>query len=115
MRTFGVRPVRIASRRLADENPLLVGRNLACCAGAVFWWEKPGLLELAGLTRRGRFMHPVITASDCIGCGACIDACPAGVIELQDNVCTVVNEGDCIGCANCQDECPVGAITEIAE
>ena len=60
-------------------------------------------------------MHPVITASDCIGCGACIDACPAGVIELQDNVCTVVNEGDCIGCANCQDECPVGAITEIAE
>ncbi len=60
-------------------------------------------------------MHPVITASDCIGCGACIDACPAGVIELEDNVCTVVNEPDCIGCANCQDECPVGAITEIAE
>ena len=64
---------------------------------------------------RGNPMHPVITASDCIGCGACIDACPAGVIELEDNVCTVVNEPDCIGCANCQDECPVGAITEIAE
>ena len=32
MRTFGVRPVRIASRRLADENPPFGGmRNLMRC------------------------------------------------------------------------------------
>ena len=60
-------------------------------------------------------MHPVITASDCIGCGACIDACPAGVIELQDNVCTVVDESECKGCGECQEECPVNAITEICD
>ena len=45
-------------------------------------------------------MHPVITASDCIGCGACIDACPAGVIELQDNVCAVDHQDESVGCEN---------------
>jgi NAD-dependent dihydropyrimidine dehydrogenase PreA subunit len=37
-----------------------------------------------------------------------------GVIEVED-VATVVNPDDCVGCAACLDACPAGAITEIVE
>ena len=43
MRTFGVRPVRIASRRLADENPLFEElRNLMrCVPQALMYSSRP--------------------------------------------------------------------------
>ncbi len=59
-------------------------------------------------------MHPVINTDDCIGCGACADACPMGVIEVED-VATVVDADSCVGCEACLGACPVEAITEIAE
>ena len=52
---------------------------------------------------------PVIDTDACIACGACADACPAGVIEVED-VATAANSDDCVGCGACQDTCPVGAI-----
>ncbi|MBP3885209.1 MAG: 4Fe-4S binding protein [Olsenella sp.] len=58
--------------------------------------------------------HPVIDTDACVACGACADACPVDVIEVED-VATVANGDDCIGCGSCLDACPVGAITEIAE
>ena len=60
-------------------------------------------------------MHPVITASDCIGCGACVDVCATGAIEIDDGFCTVVDDSECKGCGECQEECPVNAITEICD
>ena len=59
-------------------------------------------------------MHPVINTDDCIGCGACADACPMGVIEVED-VATVDDADSCFGCVACLGACPVEAITEIAE
>ena len=59
-------------------------------------------------------MHPVINTDDCIACGACADACPMGVIEVEDFA-TVVDGDSCIGCEACLGACPVEAITEIAE
>ena len=59
-------------------------------------------------------MHPVINTDDCIGCGACADACPMGVIEVED-VATVVDADSCVGCEACLGACPVEAISEIAE
>jgi len=58
--------------------------------------------------------HPIIDADECIVCGVCVDACPAGVLELND-VATVADEDSCVACGACQDACPAGAITEIAE
>lgn len=59
--------------------------------------------------------HPIIDASECVGCGICVDACPQGVLEVSSDTCEVVNEESCIGCGECLEECPMGAITEIAE
>ncbi|MDI9589765.1 MAG: 4Fe-4S binding protein [Acidobacteriota bacterium] len=52
---------------------------------------------------------PIIDADACIACGACVDACPVGVLEVEE-VAVAVNEDDCIGCGACVDACPVGAI-----
>ena len=57
---------------------------------------------------------PIIDADECISCGVCVDACPQGVLELND-VATVTDEDSCIACGACQEACPAGAITEIEE
>ncbi len=45
----------------------------------------------------------------CIGCGACVDACPFGALELVVGV-AVVN-ANCTACSACLDVCPVGALS----
>lgn len=53
---------------------------------------------------------PAINSEECIGCGACADACPQDVIAVADGVATCANPDDCIGCGACVDECPMGII-----
>jgi ferredoxin len=55
---------------------------------------------------------PVVDQDACIGCGACIEACPE-VFELKDEKALVVHTDKCSTC-NCQeaiDICPVTAIS----
>jgi ferredoxin len=54
-------------------------------------------------------MVAIITADECVGCGACIDECPSEAITLNDNNVAVVND-ECIDCAACVDVCPTDAI-----
>ena len=59
--------------------------------------------------------HPIIDTDECTACGACVDACPMGVLEIENEVSTVVDEDSCIACGACMEECPTGAITDIAD
>lgn len=49
--------------------------------------------------------------SDCISCGACADACPAGAISQGDSH-YEINQDTCLQCGACVDTCPTGAIVE---
>jgi thioredoxin reductase (NADPH) len=57
-------------------------------------------------------LHPVIDPILCIGCGACVKACPEGdVLGLIAGKATLVSPSACIGHGACRASCPVGAIT----
>ncbi|MDG6220092.1 MAG: 4Fe-4S binding protein [Candidatus Thermoplasmatota archaeon] len=56
-------------------------------------------------------MPAKIDQGTCTGCGACVSACPAEAISLQDNGKAIVDPDACIDCGACVDECPVESIT----
>lgn len=57
-------------------------------------------------------LHPVIDPMSCIGCGACVKACPEGdVLGLIGGKAALVAPSECIGHGACRAACPVGAIT----
>ncbi|HEX6160104.1 MAG TPA: NAD(P)-binding domain-containing protein [Thermoanaerobaculia bacterium] len=54
---------------------------------------------------------PYIDPARCIGCGACVKACPEGdVLGIVGGTAVVVNGLRCVGHARCEEACPVGAI-----
>ncbi len=60
----------------------------------------------------------VVDKEVCKGCGVCVTACPAKVIELAAEVngkgyhyAYMANPDACIGCANCGIVCPDTCIT----
>ena len=55
--------------------------------------------------------HPVIDADECIACGACERACPAGAIHVVDNH-AVIDFEKCIACGMCATKCPRGVIRD---
>lgn len=50
-----------------------------------------------------------IDSSACIGCAACVAACPVGALAMRDGL-AVVNE-TCTACAICLAACPAGALS----
>jgi len=55
-------------------------------------------------------MAAKVNAETCVGCEACVGACPTQAIKMVDGK-AVVCEGDCVDCGVCVGECPVEAIT----
>ncbi len=66
--------------------------------------------ELAPTTTLGKARLPQINTSTCVGCYACVDACPFDVLEIQKYVAVVVRPADCCGVILCEQACPNGAL-----
>ena len=57
-------------------------------------------------------MYEVIVDEEkCIGCGECVDICPAEVYELHDEKSVPVHAEECVGCESCIEVCEQDAIT----
>lgn len=57
-------------------------------------------------------LHPLIDPARCIGCGACVRACPEhDVLGLVGRTATLIEPWACVGHGVCRDACPTGAIT----
>jgi len=44
----------------------------------------------------------------CVGCGACVNVCPAGAISMKDDKAVIGNK--CVDCGRCTQVCPAHAI-----
>ncbi len=68
-----------------------------------------GELNELGLDKyRGpAYPHPVIFPERCIGCQACVDACPHDVLAIVDGTAAAVAPDLCMEDTACQAECPV--------
>ena len=53
---------------------------------------------------------PQINTNTCIGCHACVDACPYDVLEVHNYVSVVVRPDDCCGLTLCEQKCPNGSL-----
>ncbi len=46
----------------------------------------------------------------CVGCGACINVCPVGAIQFDNDGKAKIDPEICIKCKSCENTCPVSAI-----
>jgi thioredoxin reductase (NADPH) len=67
--------------------------------------------KLAGLTEPVS-LHPIIDPALCLGCGACIKACPEkSILGLIDGKAQLIEPTHCVGHGACATSCPTDAIT----
>ena len=54
---------------------------------------------------------PEINLLLCDRCGACVEQCPTGAVDMGTEGPFVARADDCTYCAQCEAVCPAGAIT----
>ena len=52
----------------------------------------------------------VVDQTRCVGCGACVKACPKGAIAVWKGCYAKVGETKCVGCGLCAKTCPAGCL-----
>ncbi|MBU1125784.1 MAG: DUF362 domain-containing protein [Candidatus Omnitrophica bacterium] len=123
-RVMGIKPgdvltTPIAAQRglgVADIGALLIhGERLEDICGEKFLLPVASVRSkipkpLVQFIKRFVKYYPVVCASSCIRCQACVSACPQRIIEFQSER-IHINYKKCISCFCCQEVCPAAAIS----
>ncbi|MCI0337199.1 MAG: NAD(P)-binding domain-containing protein [Acidobacteria bacterium] len=64
--------------------------------------EPPTILDPRGPS----YPHPVVNVATCIGCHACVDACPHDVLTIVNGKAMIVAVEQCMEDTRCEVECP---------
>jgi putative YpdA family bacillithiol system oxidoreductase len=82
-----------------------------CGAPLAMWTvHRSAVVAAGGSPQKGK-PKPVINATLCIGCGACVDACPeTGTLELAGGKAILAHAERCVGHAKCVEVCPTQSI-----
>lgn len=73
--------------------------------------RKPAKVPPTLLRPAERRRLPTVNTSTCIGCYACVDACPYDVLEVERYVAVVARPEACCGLVLCAQRCPNGSLT----
>jgi thioredoxin reductase (NADPH) len=103
-------------------NPLLLAYALPLVGvWAIWYWldqrhtkRSIAVMEeakAAGLTEPAS-LHPVIDPALCLGCAACVKACPEkSILGIIDGKAALIEPSHCVGHGACATSCPTDAIT----
>src|SRR5215813_8913850 len=85
----------------------VMGKMLAAETPVIEDGSAPSATLTTLLSPEGLFYpHPVINVETCIGCRACVDACPHDVLAIVDGKAAPVAVEQCMEDTSCQVECP---------
>ena len=102
----------VSAKRDAPAPWGLLGASLASALVALAFTRRRRARSLAAapIAPPAAKKLPLIDASTCLGCHACVDACPFEVLEVRKFVAVVARPDDCCGAMSCEQACPNGSL-----
>lgn len=118
LRPFDILTTKEAAKRdlgVADINAIqIMGEKLKDVVGEPFELPTTSIKRkiprpVVNLAKKLIKYYPCVERDNCIGCAACIQACPSKCISMKNNR-IVFDYSRCIACFCCQEACPAAAI-----